>query len=59
MESKSSNNTYLNIIEIFKKKFKKKHHRIAKFDNNIDLTKIANLRQKLKANGKTQCLQHG
>ena len=47
IESKSSNNTYLNIIEIFNKLSKKiKHYRIAKFDNNIELRKIAILRQK-------------
>ena len=47
IEWKSANNTYLNIIEIFNKLFKKiKHHRIAKFDNNIDLRKIASFRQK-------------
>ena len=49
IEWKSSNNTYLNIIEIFTKLFKKiEHHRIANFYKNIDFGKITILSQKVE-----------
>ena len=39
IESKSTNNTYLNIIKYSINYLKNKHHRIAKFGNNIDFEK--------------------
>ena len=46
IESKSSNNTYLNIIKFF---FQFEDHRIRKFSNNIDFRKLGFLSEEEKS----------